>query len=129
LAFFQFKQRLLTLLWTSDQLFSHSLESSIMSFSRFSWPSAVLLSLCMTSDAWVLRKATSKKAENVPQIELRNEAQNVHANKRQITTLSCPDDRFQQLLDSNPDGRVQTFCNDWLGVPAATTTVEYTPTM
>jgi hypothetical protein len=83
----------------------------------------------MTSDAWVLRKAASKKAETVPQIELRNEAQNVHANKRQTTSLFCPDDLFKLLLGSNPDNRVQTFCNEWLGVPAATTTVEYTPTM
>jgi hypothetical protein len=103
-----------------------------MSFSRFSWPSAVLLSLCTLSDGWVLhRKADSKKAagESVAQIELRTEAHNVHAEKRQTISLYCPDDRFKHLLDSNPDGRVQTFCNEWLGVPAATTTVEYTPTM
>jgi hypothetical protein len=103
-----------------------------MSFSRFSWPLAVFLSFCTLSDAWVLhRKADSKRVdgESIPQIELRREAQNAPAEKRQTTSLFCPDDRFQSLLDSNPDGRVQTFCNEWLGVPAATTTVEYASTM
>jgi hypothetical protein len=102
-----------------------------MSFSRFSWPSAVLLSLCTLSDAWVLhRKVENKKVEAVAQIELRrNEVQNANAEKRQVTSLFCPDDRFQSILDSNPDARVQTFCNDWLGIPAAVTTIEYTPTM
>jgi hypothetical protein len=78
------------------------------------------------------RKAESKKveADNVARVELRrHDAQKVNADKRQTTSLFCPDDRFQMLLDSNPAARIQTFCNEWLGVPAATTTIEYIPTM
>jgi hypothetical protein len=104
-----------------------------MSVTRFSWPLAVLLSFCTFSDAWVLhRKVDSKKqeVENVAQPELRrNEAQNLNIEKRQTTSLYCPDDRWQQFLDSNPEARVQAFCNEWLGLAPATTVVEYTPTM
>jgi hypothetical protein len=78
------------------------------------------------------RKAEDRKigAENVPQIELRrHDAHNVNAEKRQVTSIFCPDNRFQKLLDSNPETRVQTFCNEWLGMPPATTTIEFTPTM
>lgn len=45
-----------------------------------------------------------------------------------VTLLNCPNDRFEQMLDNNPSERVKTFCNEWLGIPPATITVEVTPT-
>jgi hypothetical protein len=47
--------------------------------------------------------------------------------KRQAT-LICPNDRFEQFLDGRPQEQVATFCNDWLGIPPRTVTVESTPT-
>jgi hypothetical protein len=102
-----------------------------MSFTRFSKASAVILSLCTLSDAWALyHKIDTKKTkvEHAPVELRRHEAQELNG-KRQTTELLCPDDRYAQFLDNNPDESVQTFCNEWLNLAATTTVVEYTPTM
>ena len=104
-----------------------------MSSTRFAWRSAILLSLCTLSDAWVLHRKVDSKIEEVDEVapvELRrHEAQDLGLEKRQTTSLYCPSDRYQLFLDSNPTGNIQTFCNEWLGLAPATTVVEYTPTM
>jgi hypothetical protein len=103
-----------------------------MSLTRSSWPSVILLSLCTLSEAWVVRrKADSNvhQAEHVA-IELRHEgAQPNRLDKRQQTELICPNDRYQEFLDSNPEDRIKTFCNEWLGIGPTMVVVEYTPTM
>jgi len=102
-----------------------------MSFTRFSKASAVVLSLCTLSDAWALyHKIDTKNAKaKDASVELRrHEAQDLNE-KRQTTELFCPNDRYEQFLNNNPDPSVQTFCNEWLGLAPATTVIEYVPTM
>lgn len=43
--------------------------------------------------------------------------------------LDCPNDRWQEFLDANPSPRIQTFCNEWLGLGPATSVVEVAPTV
>jgi hypothetical protein len=49
--------------------------------------------------------------------------------KRQEEELDCSENRYQQFLDENPPDRIQTFCNEILGMSPATAVIEYTPTM
>jgi hypothetical protein len=103
-----------------------------MALTRSSWPAAVLLSLCTLSDAWAVRRSTDTGVHQVEHvaIELRqNGAQHNKFDKRQETELVCPDDRYQEFLDNNPQERIKTFCNEWLGISPTTVVVEYTPTM
>lgn len=104
-----------------------------MSATRFAWPSAILLSLCTFSNAWVLHRKVDSKEQEVDQVaavELRrHEAQDIDLEKRQTTQLFCPNDRYQEFLDSNAPDRIQTFCNEWLGLAPATIVTEYRPTM
>jgi hypothetical protein len=104
-----------------------------MSPVRYQWRTAILLSLCTLSEAWVLhRKADSRKqeADNVTPIELRrHEVRKLGLEKRQTTELVCrEDDDYEELLDNNPEPFVQFFCNRLLGLGPATTVVEVTPT-
>jgi hypothetical protein len=122
-------------LWTFGANFSRFIESKIMprtmSLTRSSWPAAVLLSLCTLSDAWAMRRSAGSsvhQAEHVA-IELRQSGAQNKFDKRQETELVCPDDRYQEFLDNNPKDRIETFCNEWLGISPTTVVVEYTPTM
>lgn len=38
-------------------------------------------------------------------------------------------DVYIDLLNDESDDAIQTFCNKWLGLPPATTEVDFTPTM
>lgn len=50
--------------------------------------------------------------------------------KRQgITEMDCPNDRWQEMLDTNPQERIVTFCNEWLDIAPATEVLEVTPTL
>jgi hypothetical protein len=104
-----------------------------MSLTRPSLASVLLLSFCTFSEAWVLHRKSASRAQdakNVAPVELRrNHAQADTLEKRQETELYCPDDRWQEFLNSNPENRIETFCNEWLGIAPATTVLEYTPTM
>ncbi|KAH7074205.1 hypothetical protein FB567DRAFT_191686 [Paraphoma chrysanthemicola] len=104
-----------------------------MSLTRPTWASVLLLSFCTFSEAWVLHRKPAGHAQIVKDaapIELRNDAAPVVSlEKRQDSELFCPDDRWQEFLNSNPENRVKTFCNEWLGISPATTVLEYTPTI
>jgi hypothetical protein len=104
-----------------------------MSLTRFQWRTAILLSLCTLSEAWVLhRKADSRKqdAGYDALIELRrHEVHKLGLEKRQTTELVCRGDDYEELLENNPDPFVQFFCNRLLSMSPATTVVEVTPTM
>jgi hypothetical protein len=63
-------------------------------------------------------------------MELRHNGAHVNSfNKRQPATLICPDDTYARILSDSPDERVETFCNEWLGIAPATVTVDVTPTV
>jgi hypothetical protein len=104
-----------------------------VSFTRPRRASVVLLSFCALSDAWALYprgRGRKHEVEDPAAIELRHDTVQVpNIQKRQDTDLHCPDNRWQQFLDSNPDARVKTFCNEWLGIEPVTYVVETTPTM
>jgi hypothetical protein len=98
---------------------------------RFSRPLAFVLSLCTLTDAWALyHKVDKKDARKETQPELRrHEAQDIVLGKRDVVSLYCPNDRYQEFLDNNPPSNVQTVCNQLLGLPPRTITVESTPTL
>lgn len=99
-----------------------------MSFIRSLQASAAFLSFCTVSQAWVLHRKNDAHVQNeinVAPIELRANS----FEKRQDTVLDCSENRFQDLLDSNPADRVMTFCNEWLGIAPATVVEQVTPTM
>jgi len=91
--------------------------------------SAFVLSLSTLTEALALRR-TSEDALDGSRFARRGASLDGAAWKRQgVETLDCPNDRWQQLLDNNPQDRVVTFCNEWLGISPATTVLEVTPTM
>ncbi|KAL6709912.1 hypothetical protein ACN47E_000697 [Coniothyrium glycines] len=106
-----------------------------MHVSRSLRASAIFLSFFTSTDAWVLHRkpagtvARGKEEDNarLP----RGEWLDGEFKKRQgeVTELNCPNDRWEKMLDSNPDDRVKTFCNEWLGIGPATVTQEVTPTI
>lgn len=103
-----------------------------MFFARSTLASAALLSFSATTQAWVLHRSTDEHAE-VKRV-IADGAQegwtwNNFFGKRQDVTLDCPNNQFAALLDSNPDDRVESFCNDWLNMGPATMTSEVTPTV
>jgi len=104
-----------------------------MSVTRSLCASAIFLSFSALSDAWAVFSGGRDRRQDVEEpaaIEVRHKAVQAHnIQKRQENHLYCPDDRWQQILDSNPDARIKTFCNEWLGIQPATEVVETTPTM
>lgn len=106
--------------------------SEHLSFTRFSGPLAVVLSLCTLTDAWALYhkvdRKNGQKEDAQPELR-RHEAQDIGLDKRDVVSLFCHNDRYEQFLDNNPTGSVQTFCNQLLNIPPRTNTVEFTPTM
>jgi hypothetical protein len=95
--------------------------------------SALLLSLCSFSEGWVLlHQSSGHKSDKagLAHNELRRHSHRVgDLGKRQEEELDCSENRYQQFLDENPPDRIQTFCNEILGMGPATTVIEYTPTM
>lgn len=119
--------------WTSGQSNSHSLECSIMFFTRSVLASATLLSFSATTEGWVLHRKAEEHAE-VKRVAA-NEAQdhwswkNFFGKRQDDVVLDCPNDQFADLLRNNPDSSVESFCNDWLNIPPTTIYQEVTPTM
>jgi len=93
----------------------------------------VLFSFCTVSDARVLNRRADEHVQDgkgLAHTELRRGLKDggVFA-KRQEEELDCSQDRFSEFLNANPEERIETFCNEWLGIEPATLVVEYTPTM
>jgi hypothetical protein len=93
----------------------------------------LLLSLCYLSEAWVLLHQSSDNKSDKAELahdELRRHSHRVgDLGKRQEEELDCSENRYQEFLDENPPDRIQTFCNEILGMGPATTVVEYMPTV
>lgn len=95
--------------------------------------SALFLSFFTLAEGWSLRRKHVEHAQQYenaryPVYQPRDASQNGVVEKRQ-NQLVCPNDRWEAFLDSVPTNSVSTFCNDYLGIPPATTVVEYTPTV
>jgi hypothetical protein len=97
-----------------------------MYISRSLLASAIVLSFSSLSEASVLRRDPNGDA---PRLQRRWSLPSLFG-KRQggVETLQCPDSSFQEMLNANPEDRVQSFCNDWLNIQPTTVVVEYTPT-
>ncbi|KAI8931729.1 hypothetical protein NX059_011372 [Plenodomus lindquistii] len=91
---------------------------------------AVVLSFSSSTEALVVRKSNNP-AQEVYRDARRGVALHGHLDKRQNsseTVLDCSNDRWQELLDSNAEDRIETFCNEWLDISPATSVIEVTPT-
>jgi hypothetical protein len=97
--------------------------------------SAIFLSFSVLGNAWVLHRKSAgdiEQARGLDSVQVPRAAPvdgNVKKRQGETTELECPNDRWEQMLDANPDDRVKTFCNEWLGISPATVVEEVTPTM
>ena len=108
-----------------DQSVSHSLECAIMYISRSLLASAIVLSLSSSGDASVLHR---KPNGDAPRVQRRWSLPSLFGKRQGVQELECPETSFADLLNANPEERVQSFCNDWLDLQPTTVVVEYTPT-
>lgn len=100
-----------------------------MHFSRSLQVSACFLSFSLLTESLVLRRKDGTISQEKGPAR-RGALLDSVLNKRQDPeVLNCPSDRWQDLLDSNPENRVVTFCNEWLGIEPATSVIEITPTV
>ncbi|KAK1916631.1 hypothetical protein P3342_012256 [Pyrenophora teres f. teres] len=95
--------------------------------------SALFLSFSTLTEGWSLGRKHDQHAQQhenpiYPAYQPRGASYNGVPEKRQ-DQLMCPNDQWQAFLDSVPKNGVTVFCNDYLGIPPATTVVEYTPTV
>ncbi|KAF2998640.1 hypothetical protein E8E13_007600 [Curvularia kusanoi] len=105
-----------------------------MFFTRSALASAAILSFTVTTEGWVLHRSTEEHVEVKRVAAEEGESQwswKRMFGKRQNDgiVLDCPNDQFAALLSNNPDSAVETFCNDWLNLAPATTTIDVTPTV
>jgi len=95
--------------------------------------SALFLSFTSLAEGWSLHRKHDEhfgQRDNAryPVYQPRRASHEGVADKRH-NQLVCPSDQWQAFLDSVPKDGVTIFCNDYLGIPPATTVVEYTPTV
>ena len=102
---------------------TRSLQTSTFLLSFATWAGALVLQSRPDEDVQKEKRFAAVDLEHGELLE------GVPEKRQDSQELECPNDRWQQLLDSNPTDRVVTFCNEWLGIGPATEVVEWTPTM
>lgn len=105
-----------------------------MFFTRSALASAAILSFTATTEGWVLHRSTEEHVEAKRVAAEESESQwswKKIFGKRQNDgiVLDCPNDQFATILSNNPESIVKSFCNDWLNLAPATTTIDVTPTV
>jgi hypothetical protein len=96
-----------------------------MYISRSLLASAIVLSLSSSGEASVLHR---KPNGDLPRVQRRWSLPSLFGKRQGVEELQCPETTFGDLLNANPEQRVQSFCNDWLDISPTTVVVEYTPT-
>jgi hypothetical protein len=113
----------------SDRSGSQSLEFSIMHTAPSFRALALVLSLFTLTEGWGLRRKPVEHAQEDVKTYPVYRPRGAGIFEKRQGQLVCPNDDYQKFLDSNPPDAVATFCNSWLGIPPATTVVEYIPTV
>jgi hypothetical protein len=123
-----------------DRSFSHSLEYSIMYISRSLLVFASVLSFSIHTSARVAQHHIDSASDNA--LEAQKSEKNKFSQKwplsnifrkRQDNSTTEIDwttlDLYKNILDDGSPSDITMFCNIWLGLPPATTVVEFTPIM